>query len=158
MSSTLPNFIPSDVLSYMRQREHMKKNPFWDLRFYHLWLFNFQFGYRPKSINHIILVSPHPISNLKVDLESSREREFKVRNPFLYFQCFTSGNLCDSSPPPRAKIRPVTSEKFSKHGFLFFSPNSSIFFRISIEVTFWLFNMEKYTLSLEQLFLSQVRK
>ena len=31
-----------------------------------------------------------------------------------------------------------------------FSPKSSIFFQISIEVTFWLFNLENYALILEK--------
>ena len=39
-----------------------------------------------------------------------------------------------------------------------FSPNSSIFFQISIKVTFWLFNLENYALGLKQLSCSQVRK
>ena len=120
ISFTYPNLIMSDVLSSMRQREDMRKNPFWYFRFDQLWPLNFQFGCRPKSTNHIILVSAHPISKLKIDLEISLSREFMVRNPFLYFECYTSKNPCDSSPPPRAKIRPVTLEKFSKHGFSFF--------------------------------------
>ena len=36
---------------------------------------------------------------------------------------FTSGNPCDSSPPPRRNHEPGTLEKFSKHGFSFFNPN-----------------------------------
>ena len=39
-----------------------------------------------------------------------------------------------------------------------FSPNSSIFFQILIEVTFWLSNIEKYTLDLKQLSWAKVRK
>ena len=55
--------------------------------------------------------------------EISWSREFMVRNIFWYCECCTYGNPCDSSPPSRAKIRPVTSVKFSKHGFSFFHLN-----------------------------------
>ena len=120
MSSTHPNSITSDVLSSMSQREHMRKNPFCYFRFNRLWLFNFQFGCRPKWTNHIILVFAHMISNMKIDLEISWSREIMVKKQFLYSKCYTSGNHCDSSPPLRTKIRLVTLEKFSKHGFSFF--------------------------------------
>ena len=145
MSPTHPNLIPSDVLSSMSQREDMSKNKFWDFRFDRLWLYNFQFGYRPKSSNHIILVFAHPISKLKIDPERSWSKEFMVRNPFWDFECYIVINTCDSSPLPRAKIRPVTPEK-------------SIFFRILIEVTFWLFNLEEFALGLEQISWAQVIK
>jgi hypothetical protein len=46
-----------------------------------------------------------------------------VRKPFSDFYFFTSGNPCDSSPPPRWNHEPGTPEKFSKHGFSFFNPN-----------------------------------
>ena len=120
MSSTHQNLIPSDVLSSMSQRKHMSKNPFWDFRFDRLWLFNFQFGCRPKSTNHIIMVSTHLISNMKIDLKSSRSREFKVKNTFLDFECHIFGIHCDSSSSTRARVRPVTPKKFLKCGFWFF--------------------------------------
>ena len=123
MSSTHPNLILSNVLSSTSQREGMRKNPFWDFWFHRLWPFNFQFRCRPKSPNHIILVSTHPILKLKIVLEISQSREFMVRNQFGDFECFTSRNPCDSSTSPRTKIRPVTPEKFSKHGFSFFHLN-----------------------------------
>ena len=123
MSSTLPNLIPLDVLSSMRQREHMIKKPIWDFRFDQLWLFNFQFGCRPKSTSHIILAFAHLISNLKIDLEIFWSRELMVKNPFWYLECYTFGIHYDSSSPPRAKIRLMTLEKFLKHGFSFFHPN-----------------------------------
>ena len=133
-----------------------EKSPFWDFRLDWLWPSNFHFGCWPKSTNHVILDSAHSISKLKIDPERFRSREFMVRNPFLGLECYTSVNPCDSSPPSRAKIRPVTSEKFLKH--FIFSPNSSIFFRILIEVTFLFFNIEKYALGLEQRSWAQVRK
>ena len=108
------------VLGYMSQREHMRKTPFWYFRFDRLWPFNLQFGCRPKSTNHIILVFAHPISNMKIGLEISWSREFMMKKPFLYFECYTFGNLYDSSPPLRDKIRPMNQEKFLKHGFSFF--------------------------------------
>ena len=77
----------------------------------------------PKSSNSNILVSAHPIGKLKIVLEILRSREDMVKNPFLYFECFTSGNPCDSSTSPRANFWFGTSEKFSKHGFSFFHPN-----------------------------------
>ena len=98
----------------------MRKNPFWYFRFNQLWLFIFQFGCRPKSTNSIILVFAHTISNIKIDLERSRLRESMVKKHFLYFECHTFEILCDSSSPPRAKMRPMTLEKFLKHGFSFF--------------------------------------
>ena len=110
----------SHVLSSMSQREHMRKNPFWSFRFDRLWPFNFQFGCQPKSTNHITLVFAHLISNLKIDMERSRSRELMVKNPFYFFECYTSQIPCDSSSPLRAKIRSVTPEKFSKHGLSFF--------------------------------------
>ena len=90
---------------------------FW---FDQLWPFNFQFGCRPKYSNHIIFVSAHSISKMKIVPKISWLIEFMVRNPFWDFKCYTLGNPCDSSPPPKDKIRPVTAEKFSKHGFSFF--------------------------------------
>ena len=119
ISSTHPNSIPSDVLCSMSQRKHMKKNSFQDFRFDRLWPFNVQIGCRPKSTNHIILVFAHPISKLKIDPKKSWSIEFMVKNQLLYFECYTSIIPYDSSPLPRAKIRLMTSEKFSKHGFSF---------------------------------------
>ena len=120
MRSTHPNSILPYVLSYMRESEFMKKKTFSNFRFDQLWLFNFQFGCQPKSTNHIISASVHLVSNLKIDLEISQSREFIVKKTFLYFQCYTSRIHCDSSSPLKAKIRLVTPEKFSKHGFSFF--------------------------------------
>ena len=107
----------------MSQREDMRKNPFWDFWFDRLWPFNFQFGCQPKSSNHIILVSAHLIWKLKIVPESSWSRESMVRNPFWDFECFTSINPCDSLASPRATFWPVTSEKFSRHGFSVFHLN-----------------------------------
>ena len=120
MSYTHPNLIPSDVLSSMSQMKHMWKNPFWDFWFNQLRLFNFQFGCRPKSTKHIILVFSHSISNMKIDMESSQSREVMVKKIFLYFECYISVIACDSSSPSRDKIRFVTPKKFSKHSFSFF--------------------------------------
>ena len=117
------NLILSDVLSFMSQREGMSKNLFWYFWFDRLWPFNFQFGCRPKSSNHNILVSTHPIWKLKIVLEISQSRESLVRNPFLHFGYFNSKNPCDSSTSSRAKIRPVTPKKFLKYGFSFFHLN-----------------------------------
>ena len=77
----------------------------------------------PISSNLNILVSAHPIRKQKIVTKSLRSIEDMVKNPFLYFEFFTSGNPCDSSPPPRRNHEPETSEKFSKHGFSFFNPN-----------------------------------
>ena len=121
MCSTHPNSNLSYVLSSMIQREHMSKKKFWDFRFDWLWPFNFQFGSRPKSSNHNILVYAHLILKLKIVLESSQSRESTVRKPFWDFECFTSGNPCDSSTFPRANFWPRTSEKILKHGFSFFT-------------------------------------
>ena len=95
---------------------------------------------------------------MKINLEISRSREFMVKKPFWFFDFYTSKTPCDSSSPPRDKIRPVAPENFSKHGFSFFSPNSSIFFWTLIKVTFWLSNLEKSALRLKHIFWSQVRK
>ena len=78
---------------------------------------------RPKYSNHIILVSTHIIYKLKIVMEIYWSREFMVRNPFLYFECFTFGNPCDSSTSPRDNFWPVTPEKFLRHGFLVFHLN-----------------------------------
>ena len=137
-------------MSSMIQMEDMRKNPFWYFWFDWLWPLHLQFSCQPKSSNHIILVSAHLILKLKMVLESSRLRESMVRNPFLYFECLTFGNPCDSSTSPRAKIKLVISEKFLKHGFSFLHPKSSIFFRIPIKVIFWLLNIKKPTPILEQ--------
>ena len=59
-------------------------------------------------------------SNLKIDPEISQSRKFMMKNPFWDFEFYTFGIHCDSSSSPRAKMRPVTLEKFSKHGFSFF--------------------------------------
>ena len=42
-------------------------------------------------------------------------------------------------------------EIFETSVFIFLL-NSSIFFRISVDMQFWFFNMEKYTLNIRQLF------
>ena len=77
----------------------------------------------PKSSNSNILVFAHLIGKLKIVLESLRSREYMVKKPFWYFECFTSGNPCDSSTSHRANFWPGTPEKFLKHGFSFFHPN-----------------------------------
>ena len=123
MSSTHPNPIPSVDMSSMIQREDMRKNPFWYFWSDRLWPFNFQFGCRPKSSNHNNLVSAHPIWKLKLVPEIYRLRKSMVRNPFLDFECYTSEIPCDSLSSSRAKIRPVTLEKFSRHGFSIFHLN-----------------------------------
>jgi hypothetical protein len=58
------------------------------------------------------LISTHPIVKLKIVLESLGLGEDMVKNPFSYFEFFTSGNPCDSSPPPRQNLEPRTPEKF----------------------------------------------
>ena len=78
---------------------------------------------RPKFSNPNILVSAHLIGKLKIVPEISRPREYMMKNPFLYFECFTSENPCDSSTSLRANFYPETLEKFLKHGFSFFYPN-----------------------------------
>ena len=78
---------------------------------------------RVKYSNSNILVSAHPIWKLKIFREISRSRESMVRNPFWYFECFTSGYPYDSSTSPRDNFWPVTSEKFLRHGFSFFHLN-----------------------------------
>ena len=123
MSSTHLNLIPLYVLSSMSQREDMSKNPFWYFWFNRLWPFNFQFGCWPKSSNHKILVSTHPIWKLKIVPKIYRLRESMVKNPFWYFEYFTSGNTCDSSTSPMANFWFVTSEKFFKCGFSVFHLN-----------------------------------
>ena len=120
MSSTHPNPIPSVAMSSMFRGKDMRKTPFWYFWFDRLWPFNFQFSYRPKSSNHNILVFAHPIWKIKIVLESYWSRESMVRNPFFYFECFTSGNPCDSSTSPRANFWPMTPEKFLRH-FQFFT-------------------------------------
>ena len=70
-------------------------------------------------------------SNFKTK-DSSRNLLIKRiigEKPIFYFECFTSRNPCDSSPPPRAKIRLVTLEKFLKHGFSFFHLNLPFSFK-----------------------------
>jgi hypothetical protein len=77
----------------------------------------------PISQNWNILISTHLIVKLKIVLESLGSGENMVKNPFSYFEFFTSGNPCDSSPPPRRNHEPGTPEKFLKHGFSFFNPD-----------------------------------
>ena len=76
-------------------------------------------------------------------------RESMVKKPFLYFECFTYGNPCDSSTFPRDNFWPVTPEKIVRHGFSIFLPKYSISSRVSMKVTFWLINLEKYPLNLK---------
>jgi hypothetical protein len=77
----------------------------------------------PISQNWNILISTHLIAKLKIVLESLGSGEDMVKNPCSYFYFFTSGNPCDSSPPPRRNHEPGTPKKFSKYGFSFFNPN-----------------------------------
>ena len=77
----------------------------------------------PISQKWNILISTHPIVKLKIVLEILGSGEDMVKNLFSDFYFFTSGNPCDSSPPPRRNHEPGTPEKFSKHGFSFFNPN-----------------------------------
>ena len=93
---------------------------FW---FNRLWPFNFQFGCRPKSSNHNNLVSAHLVWKLKIVSKISWPRESMVRNPFWDFECFTSGNPCDSSTSPRSNFWPVTPKKFLRHRFSVFHQN-----------------------------------
>jgi hypothetical protein len=69
------------------------------------------------------MVSAHPIVKQKIVPKILRMVEYMVKNPFLYFECFTSGNPCDSSTSPRANFWLETPEEFLKHGFSFFHPN-----------------------------------
>ena len=75
----------------------------------------------PKSSNSNILVSTHPIGKLKIVSEILRSREEMVKNPSLYFECFTSGNPCDSSPPLKGNFWPETRRNFQNMGFHFFT-------------------------------------
>ena len=155
MSSTHPNWILSVAMISMNQREYMRINPFWCFWFNHLWPFNFQFGCRPKCSNHNILVFTHPIWKLKIVLEISQSTESMVRNQFWDFECFTTRNPCDSQLPLGLISSPWPWTNIWDRVFCF-SPKSSIFSWILIEVTFWLVNLENSTLSLEQPSLSQV--
>jgi hypothetical protein len=69
------------------------------------------------------LISTHPIVKLEIVLERMGSGEDIVKNPFSYFDSFTSENPSDCSPPPRQNHELGTPEKFSKHGFSFFNPN-----------------------------------
>ena len=102
-----------------RRDEEIRKDQFWYFLDNQLWLFNFH----PISQNWNILISTHPIAKLKIVLESLWSREDMVKNPFSYFEFFTSRNPCDSSPPPRQNHEHGTPKKFLKHGFSFFNPN-----------------------------------
>ena len=102
-----------------RKEEVMRKDPFWDFR-----MTDCDFSTSsPISQNWNILISTHMFVKLKIVLEILGSGEDMVKNPFSYFEFFTSGNPCDSSPPPRRNHEPGTSEKFSKHGFSFFNLN-----------------------------------
>ena len=78
---------------------------------------------RPKSSNSNILVFAHPIGKRKIVTENLRLREYKVKNQFLNFECFTFINPCDSSTSPRANFWLGTLKKFLRHGFSFFHLN-----------------------------------
>ena len=98
----------------------------------------------------------HPNSILSIAMSSMSQREDMRKNQFLYFDYFTSENPCDSSTSPRDNFWPVTPKNYFETWVFSFSPKSSIFFQISIEVTFWLVNLEKSPLGLEQLSWAQV--
>ena len=121
MSYTHPNPILLDDSNSMRQSEHMRKNPFWYFRLNWLWLFIFQFGCSPKSTNHIILVSAHPIPNLKINMEISRSKEFMVKTPFLYFYICTLEFLVTLRLPWGLKSSSWPQRNFWKMGFHFFT-------------------------------------
>ena len=101
----------------MRQEEDMGKKPFFGLIGSDLSTSSL------KSLNSNSLVSTHPIGKLKIVLESLRSIEDMVKNQSWDFECFTSGNPCDSSPPLKGNFWPGTPEKFSEHGFSFFHQN-----------------------------------
>ena len=102
-----------------RKVEEINKDPIWDFGSIDCDLSTSS----PISSNLKILVSAHPIGKLKIVLENLRSREDMVKNPFWYFECFTSRNPCDSSPPLRWNHELETPEKFLKQGFSFFNPN-----------------------------------
>ena len=88
------------------------------------WTINCDFSTSsPISQNWNILISTHLIAKLNIVLESLGLGEDMVKFFFSYFEFFTSGNPCDSSPSPRRNHELGTPEKFSKHGFSFFNPN-----------------------------------
>jgi hypothetical protein len=117
-------------MSSMRQEEEMGKTHFeiFGTTGYDLSTSN------PKSSNSNILVSAHPIGKIKIVPERLRSREDMVKNPFLYFECFTFRNPYDSftSPDP--------GEIFEAWVFIFL-PQYSNFSRIPIHVTYWLLNL-----------------
>ena len=59
---------------------------------------------RLKSSNSNILVSAHPIRKMNIVLEILRSTEDMAKSPFLYFECFTSRNPCDSLQLPLGLI------------------------------------------------------
>ena len=99
------------------EKKWSEKNPFWDFSDDQLWLFNFH----PISQNWNILISTHPFAKLKIVLESLGSGEDMVKNPFKYFDFFTSENPCDSSPPPRRNHEPPR-RNFWNMGFHFLTP------------------------------------
>ena len=80
----------------------------------------------PISQNWNILISTHPIVKLKIVLESLGSGEDMVKTPFSDSEFLTLRITCDSSPPSRGNHEPGTPEKFSKHGFSFFNPNTPL--------------------------------
>ena len=116
MSYTHPNSILLVAMGSRRQEEEMRKYPFLDFWVDRLWPFNFQ----PKifKFKYLGLYSSYWKNG-----DSSRKLELGRRhgeNPFLYFECFTPENPCDSSPPPRRNHEPGTPKKiFETWVFIF---------------------------------------
>ena len=122
-------------------RRSDERYPFWYFSDDQLWLFNFHL----ISQNWNILISTHLIAKLKIVLESLWSREDMVKNPFSYFEFFTSGNPCDSSPPPRRNHELGTLEKFLKHGFSFFNPNIPLSLEPESNENFVSYSMKTHT-------------
>ena len=117
MSYTHPNSILSISMSYMRQEEEVGKNPFWYFWVDWPWPFNFQL--KIFKFKYLGFCS----SDWKTE-DSSEKLEIKRiygEKTIWYFECFTFIGPCDSSTSPRANFWPGTLEKFSKHGFSFFT-------------------------------------
>ena len=104
---------------YKPRRNHEKKTIliFW---VWPIMTFNPSFKVDQNPSNYNILVSAQPFSNLKIDLEIPHQINSIVKNQFLYFELLPFKNQGVSLSSLRARLKVVTPEKFSKHGFSFF--------------------------------------
>ena len=144
MSSTHPNPISSVSMSYISQREGMRKNPFWDFQVNRLWPFNFQPDiFKFKYLGFYSSDWKTKDSSGKIEIE----RRHGEKPIFIFWVFHLQKSLWLFTSPSGQFLARDPREIFETWVFIF-SPQSTILSRIPLQVTYWWLNLAKPELGL----------